>query len=453
MARATPLAKGQVEFHGSAVWCPRLVFCAVAGVYLFLIGIAAERWHRLGTRGNAELLQLRDQRIPNYHHIVNDRDLLYDLKGRGSLNQFGQDYLDLQGNWQILCHMDSDHDGQNNGQELGDPCCRWEAAPPHEAFSLTKNREFRRWHVTNPGNNLSNWQSTLVPFTEPNCSAADYTSNISVYEHAYYKFYYRGVRHPIKCDPPLAKHMVGVGATGALFLHWIRSHGLLWDLVPVFGDRRPQRVGTLLATGMVAFWFMDLLSGMAHLCLDYAPNWIPIVGPVANGFQLHHRQPGLLARKRIWNQVNDVFIIMPGPVLFLIGLNPSRPTRLFYFWCICFAFLFLMAHPWAHMHEDMVPRLVAIAQGWGVLLNQDAHRRHHEDLESQFTILSGHSDFIIDHLSQLVTPQRYDIWLFFLVTWLLLPVMLDIKYRDFMTRMALSTAGIADDKSTSVAAV
>jgi len=447
----TPVRKGEVEFNGGKVWCPRLVFVAIASTYLFLIGIWVERLYRLNSQESVERLQLRDQIIPNYHHINNDRDIFYYQKGRGALNKFGLDFLAVGGDWKTLCHMDSDYDGFSNGQELGDPCCRWKATPPHESYSLKKNREFRRWFVSNPGDNQSSWLAPGQFFPEPNCSAPDYEA--ADYENSFRAFYYRSVRDAVHCDPPKPGQLVGVVSTCLLFLDWMINRGLLLDLVPFIGPGRMRRASKLIMVGVAAFWFMDLTSGMSHLCLDYMPNWIPIAGPVANGFQVHHRDPSLLARKRIWNQVNDVFIIMPLPVIFLVGLNPSRITRLFYFLCICFAILFLMAHPWAHMPRDMVPRPVAIAQAWGVLLGQDAHQRHHADLESQFTILSGHADIVIDRLSQLVTPQRYDIWLFFVVTWMIAPVALDVRFRGYLNRMASVAAENTEDKHTMTVAV
>merc|ERR1712012_1166182 len=98
------------------------------------------------------------------------------------------------------------------------------------------------------------------------------------------------------------------------------------------------------------------------------------------------------------------------------------------------------------MHRDMVPWPVAMAQAWGVLLDQDAHQRHHADLESQFTILSGHADIVIDNLSQLVTPQRYDIWLFIVVSWMLVPVALDIVFRGKLNRMAVVDVAMTKGK-------
>ncbi|XP_060076206.1 uncharacterized protein LOC132555864 [Ylistrum balloti] len=48
------------------------------------------------------------------------------MYGAGPLNQFGKDFLRHGKNWTHgLCQLDSDNDGQKNGEELGDPWCEW----------------------------------------------------------------------------------------------------------------------------------------------------------------------------------------------------------------------------------------------------------------------------------------------------------------------------------------
>lgn len=115
---------------------------------------------------------------------------------------------------------------------------------------------------------------------------------------------------------------------------------------------------------------------------------------------------------------------------FLLASKPTRVLRLFWFWGILYGMLFLLAHPWAHMHKDMLPWPVGVAQACGVLLDQEAHIRHHQDLESQFTILSVHADVVIDTVSQIVPPQRYDLWLFLFFSWFLLPFFVGMGCRD-----------------------
>jgi hypothetical protein len=446
----------------SGAACPKFVFGTIASVYFILIGVWAERQWRLASLEDVDKVLNRDHMVPNYHHINNDRDPFYYNKGSGPMNPFGRDFVNVSGNWAVLCHLDSDGDGLSNGLEVGDPCCRWKTGPPHRAFSIHNNQEYRRWLLTNPGDQNSSWvpedgQESFLRMGMPSKCDADVGAydkiDAGLYLESYSTFYYSQVRYPTENHPVMLKHVIGVIAFVLPGVTWMAKQGLIEDLLPfLFAERHLKRHVYPLVF-LFSFLFMDLTSGVTHLCLDYMPKWIPIVGVVANGFQVHHMNPALLARKRIWNQVNDLFILMPLPVIFILGTNPTRCARLFWFWCFFYAILFLLAHPWAHMHRDMVPRPVQLLQEWGVLLDQDKHMRHHADLESQFTILSGHSDIVIDNVSQLIPPQRYDLWLVILATWLLIPVFADLRWRQMVDRLTLSVSQKVVEKKTSVIAV
>lgn len=69
--------------------------------------------------------------------------------------------------------------------------------------------------------------------------------------------------------------------------------------------------------------------------------------------------------------------------------------------------------------------------------------RHHEDLEHQFTILSGHTDIILDKVSEIIPPRRYDLWIFIGVAWFTLPFCIDIYFRKRL--IALDTAELKLD--------
>jgi hypothetical protein len=66
-------------------------------------------------------------RIPNGANVKGVNALGHvDPKGDGDLNVFGEAFEDADEKWtKTLCELDSDNDGQTNGQELGDPCCLW----------------------------------------------------------------------------------------------------------------------------------------------------------------------------------------------------------------------------------------------------------------------------------------------------------------------------------------
>jgi MYXO-CTERM domain-containing protein len=88
------------------------------------------------------------------------------------LNSFG---LDVQNHkagdtvppdWAAVCGLDSDVDGQTNGQELGDPCCEWQTGQPAP----------RTTDVSNPGDGTD---ISANP-DAPGCSTEDDDDGCSV---------------------------------------------------------------------------------------------------------------------------------------------------------------------------------------------------------------------------------------------------------------------------------
>jgi len=69
---------------------------------------------------------------------------------------------------------------------------------------------------------------------------------------------------------------------------------------------------------------------------------------------------------------------------------------------------------------------------------------HHQDLEKQFTILSGHTDLILDPLVKLLPAAHYDYWCVIGVLWFFLPVFVDLWLLS--DEKMSSASGKVDDK-------
>ncbi|KAF1327951.1 hypothetical protein FI667_g7228, partial [Globisporangium splendens] len=110
-------------------------------------------------------------RIPNGSNVPGVKALGHvNPEGGGDRNQFGMDFDKAGRKWtKALCAMDSDGDGQTNGQELGDPCCEW---------STTGNTSVR-WTegVSHPG--LSSKKSDPSLWASINCSRETETSSVA----------------------------------------------------------------------------------------------------------------------------------------------------------------------------------------------------------------------------------------------------------------------------------
>ena len=63
--------------------------------------------------------------------------------GGGALNAFGVDFVAHTFEWQSVCGLDSDGDGDTNGEELGDPCCLLETGVGGSSTASCGRDDFR----------------------------------------------------------------------------------------------------------------------------------------------------------------------------------------------------------------------------------------------------------------------------------------------------------------------
>jgi hypothetical protein len=234
-------------------------------------------------------------------------------------------------------------------------------------------------------------------------------------------------------DAPVAEQLVklvGVVMLVAMFTDWAVRKQLLADVFPWVSSSRPLPFRLRVAIFVASFLYADMTSGVMHLVLDYAPHHLPGLGVLAHGFQHHHHDPTAIIRISWFEYVSHIHLLCPVVQLAVVVSGASRAQRLFWLCTGAWAHVFQAAHRWAHMPPEWLPPIVRFMQGRGLLLSHERHMHHHEDLEHQYTLLSGVSDVIVDNVSRLVPPSRYDVWFLFGVLWLLVPMFVDVRYRD-----------------------
>jgi len=412
----------------------------LAGVIVLLtlagIGLVLERHVRMESLRalTEDHMEGRAEWSPNYRHIWFAHDAAFAMGGRNEDNlcSMGHQMDRHQKDWAAWCKEDEDFDGLTNGEELGDPCCLWSAEAGHDPFSLKARREYRRWDLSHPSNRDKNRtisEERKAAVRPTSCDAYD----PEVYARQFKAFYFRGADGAFEPKPfhpaKIASAMVLVGLIG----HWLWRKQLAVDLFPWFFKDTEKRLSPRVSVVVffASYVYMDLTSGIVHLILDYAPNWLPGLGSLARGFQYHHHDPTAIIRISWYEYVSHVHLLVPLVFLMLALSNASRVSRLFWFWGSVNVHVFQTAHRWAHFPPEMLPSWVKVLQASGVVLTHERHMSHHEDLESQFTILSGKADIVLDNLSRWIPPWRYDLWACFGVAWFVFPILLDVKFRHF----------------------
>jgi len=421
----------------------------VAGMLLVSLAVAYERWSRLSSAVDGlDGLFGRDNMVPNYHHVWFVHDMAF-ANGMGQpICIFGNHLLQVRLAWSLLCHMDSDEDGFTNGEELGDPCCRWEPTR-QTSFSLSKQREYRRWGLTHPGGPRSNLSSDFpdLRYTPAQCSDYDAVA----YAEQFHSFYFRNADGEYQPTDLVMAKVISLGVLLVLLCHWFCRRDLCADLVPCLCAQPHVSGRTSLAVMLLSYVYMDMTSGIVHLILDYAPHSLPVLGGLARGFQFHHHDPTAIIRISWYAYVSHVHLLCPVVAVLLILSDASRVQRLFWFWGAVFVHLFQTAHRWAHRPPESLPWPVLLGQRSGLLLTHERHMSHHQDLERQFTILMGHTDVLLDAVARRVPPIRYDIWLFIAIVWFLLPVALDVKFRRAFQALELTKGKQAPGREEGIA--
>lgn len=407
---------------------PRSLIVVLLGALSTALAVWAERAFRLA-EAERNSPQTRAAAIPNYHHVWFAHEITFDNGLSGDLSLFGDDVVKTGGNWSELCSIDSDQDGETNGEELGDPCCRWTPSAPR-TFAKGSQFEYRRWGLTHPGrdDDVRFGVQTRLGTLEPRSCDAPY--DVTRYQSFFAPFYVLNHDLPLEVSSIKVVKVASLASLIAIIAYWFARCDLGSDICPWLAPK-PRITGrTSVLVCIAAFVYMDLTSGIIHLILDYAPHSLPVLGDLARGFQYHHTDPTAIVRISWYAYVSHVHILCPIIALIIILAEVTRVHRLFWFWGAVFVHLFQTAHRWVHFHPSQLPWIVQRGQDLGLLLSVDKHMSHHEDLEHQFTILSGHTDIVLDTLSSIIPPQRYDLWLFVGVFWFSTPFVVDIVCQD-----------------------
>ena len=356
----------------------------------------------------------------------------------GPLSAFGRDFATTQGSWAALCLLDSDRDGETNGQELGDPCCRWPAKELAGALALS-----------DPSDSAAVSGTAACPAAELALASADDVAAavdpeaLDVIAHV----------EPLP-GPPSWGHYASALALLALLLQSCSR-----DIVTLLEPR------VLLATAVGAAVWVELAGGVVHILLDNPAlrSWGSCVGSLATQFQEHHQFPAQLA-----SEPCSAFLVKYAPIvaLFSFTLRALLPRSLrcrAFLLCVNFFWhLSLLSHRWAHaataggggngaspraaitavvppaaaggrggaeygdfgtkrpLEDDLAMLPVRWLQRAHLLMSPEHHDVHHNGFDSRFAMLNGIGNILLLDPMLAVLPSTSLLWLVVLFMWAIL---------------------------------
>jgi plasmanylethanolamine desaturase len=166
---------------------------------------------------------------------------------------------------------------------------------------------------------------------------------------------------------------------------------------------RLASAGTGLCLGLLAlplaYYLADLLSGVIHwICDSFGSAATPVWGPMLVGpFRRHHRAPLDITQISLLENLGASAI---AGALVLWLWSPVTAQGWAQSWgqglrwlgleLLVFAVLSNLFHRWAHLPRAQRPAWLRRAQAWHLLLDSDAHLRHHRPPHRlNYCILSG----------------------------------------------------------------
>ncbi len=152
----------------------------------------------------------------------------------------------------------------------------------------------------------------------------------------------------------------------------------------------------------------DLISGLLHVVLDN-PRSLAL-GPIrglAQGFQRHHQNPAQIYEMPLYQHL----YVMHMPLTFLfIAILPFHDPGMYVVFLSMVVGLHLMqmAHLWAHLPPERVPRVVALLQRTRVLLGKPRHDLHHTPpFDKDFCIMTGVCNRPLNAAVSLIGPTSH----------------------------------------------
>eukprot|EP00617_Octactis_speculum_P023492 CAMPEP_0185756114 /NCGR_PEP_ID=MMETSP1174-20130828/14558_1 /TAXON_ID=35687 /ORGANISM="Dictyocha speculum, Strain CCMP1381" /LENGTH=318 /DNA_ID=CAMNT_0028434941 /DNA_START=490 /DNA_END=1446 /DNA_ORIENTATION=+ len=189
---------------------------------------------------------------------------------------------------------------------------------------------------------------------------------------------------------------------------------------------------------LAAILTADILGGLAHMLLDYSEvssdelrlhreSTMPAVEEFEKtdkrfleassndqylwNFHIHHEvtYPSADSDFELWTQI-AIPLAAPCAATLLcayFSLLPQWFTRSFSIALVIGSFT-QKTHFWAHArnHKDLhgiSGRIIITLQDYGIIVHPDLHRKHHEEFDCNFCILTGQANFIVNALRRFLT--------------------------------------------------
>jgi hypothetical protein len=153
-------------------------------------------------------------------------------------------------------------------------------------------------------------------------------------------------------------------------------------------------IGILIADFVIAIfhWIEDSY-------FSYCMN-IPILGTIARDNEMHHYFPRDIIA---YSYIKNMSVTLPISICIIVILFAISPTFVYKYKYLFITFFILgsisnILHKFAHMRECEYPILILPLYKYGLLVNHDHHKVHHEDPSRRYGVVLPFTNYILDFI-------------------------------------------------------
>lgn len=183
----------------------------------------------------------------------------------------------------------------------------------------------------------------------------------------------------------------------------------IYDFASAWMQGKLESTVVLAIVGAVYF-YTDVISALLHVVLDNPyfldPNVaFGVIELAAKGFQEHHLDTTLICRMTVFDHLAPISTGLLAASVIGYALHNSVYLSTFQLALTFWLCLMQMAHRWSHMTHEQRGPLINKLQKLKLILSPAEHLRHHRNpYDTQFAIMSGLFNPIMNRLVRILPP-------------------------------------------------
>jgi hypothetical protein len=146
----------------------------------------------------------------------------------------------------------------------------------------------------------------------------------------------------------------------------------------------------------------DALSGALHLFFDHYTGSLPVLREEARIFQDHHIPPYKINESRVSIALHNTIIIVPPLLAAYINYKHELPSHVVLYEIVTIYGLYMSDFVHGLCHDKRSNQIVKWLRKQNLLIRRRTHKLHHETLNSNYCMVNGWANPLVNSLSSLL---------------------------------------------------